>query len=141
MTHHQIQLVQESWDKVKPIASIAGHLFYEKLFTAAPQVRHLFKADISTQADKLVHMLGYIVAKLSRLEELLPEVRRLAMNHNKYGAQPAHYEVVGECLIATLRDGLNGHWNPELEDAWMVAYATLKNVMITAQDEELRAAS
>lgn len=135
MTKEQIQLVQQSWSKVLPIAKEAGLLFYEKLFAMAPGVLHLFKTDVSEQANKLVMMLGYIVAKLPKMDELLPEVQRLGEKHAAYGAEPAHYEVVGQCLVATLKEGLKEAWTPEVQDAWITAYNTLKNVMIVAQSE------
>jgi hemoglobin-like flavoprotein len=136
MTHQQINLVQQSWSQVLPVAKQAGLLFYSKLFEAAPGVRHLFKPDISEQANKLVTILGYVVSKLNRMDELLPEVQKLGARHNSYGTQPAHYEVVGQCLIATLKEGLGNSWTPEVQDAWVTAYNTLKNVMIVAQEED-----
>lgn len=135
MTQEQIQLVQQSWKKVMPVAKQAGLIFYSKLFEAAPGVRHLFKEDITEQANKLVTILGYVVVKLNDLEALLPEVRRLGVRHNSYGTEPAHYEVVGQCLIATLKEGLGSEWTAEVQDAWVTAYNTLKNVMIVAQAE------
>ncbi len=137
MTQHQIELIRKSWALVTPMAYEAGNLFYQKLFTAAPGIRHLFKPDISTQANKLMQVLGYVVTKLNHMEELLPEVQKLGRRHNGYGAEPAHYEVVGQCLIATLKEGLGQHWNPEIQDAWITAYTTLKNVMIVAQQEAI----
>ena len=135
MTTHQIQLVQGSWETVKPIAKTAGMLFYSKLFEAAPQARSMFGANLEEQAGKLMSMLGYIVSKLNRLEELLDDVEKLAIRHNKYGAQPEHYAVVGQCLIATLREGLGAAWNDELQDAWIAAYTILSNTMIEAQQQ------
>jgi hemoglobin-like flavoprotein len=102
MTTRQIQLVQQSWETVKPIAQQAGELFYQKLFDKAPQVRHLFKEDISGQAGKLGYMLTYVVSRLDNLDTIVVDVQKLAVRHNKYGAEPAHYAVVGECLLATL---------------------------------------
>lgn len=138
MTKEQIQLVQQSWSKVLPIAKEAGLLFYEKLFAAAPGVRHLFKPDINEQAKKLVVMLGYIVSRLPQMDELLPEVQRLGEKHAAYGAEPAHYEAVGQCLVATLKEGLQEEWTPEVQNAWITAYNTLKNVMIVAQTSALK---
>lgn len=138
MTKEQIQLVQESWSKVLPIAKQAGLLFYQNLFEAAPGIRHLFKPDISEQANKLVTILGYVVSKLSHMEELLPQVQQLGERHNSYGTEPAHYEVVGQCLILTLKQGLGAEWTPEIQNAWITAYNTLKNVMIIAQAEKSR---
>lgn len=133
MTSRQIELVQQSWEQVKPIAKEAGLLFYQHLFTTAPQVRHLFKEDISEQSAKLMRMLTYIVSMLKRLDDIAPDIERLAMSHNKYGAKPEYYSVVGECLIKTLKDGLGSAWNEELENAWLAVYTTLKDAMINAQ--------
>src|SRR5215212_7818306 len=110
MTQQQVKLVQQSWSQVLPIAKQAGLLFYAKLFEMAPGVRHLFKPDISDQANKLVTILGYVVGKLNRMEELLPEVQKLGIRHNKYGAEPMHYEIVGQCLVATLKEGVGAAW-------------------------------
>jgi methyl-accepting chemotaxis protein len=136
MTQQQVQLVQQSWSRVLPIAQDAGLLFYAKLFEAAPGVRPLFKQDITEQANKLVTILGYVVSKLNRLDELLPDVQKLGIRHNAYGTEPAHYEMVGQCLVATLAEGLGDAWTPEVKDAWITAYNTLKNVMIVAQEED-----
>jgi hemoglobin-like flavoprotein len=135
VTHQQIELIRQSWSMVMPMAEQAGLLFYEKLFTAAPGIRHMFKPDINPQANKLIQVLGYVVSKLNKMDELLPEVKKLGERHNAYGAQPAHYEVVGQCLIATLKDGLGENWTPEIQDAWLTAFNAIKNVMIVAQEE------
>lgn len=133
MTEKQIQLVQQSWELVKPMARQAGLNFYENLFEAAPGIRHLFKADITEQAGKLVAMLGYVVAKLDRLDMILADVEKLGERHNSYGARPEHYDVVGNCLIQTLSEGLGDKWTNEIEEAWLLAFSAVKNAMITAQ--------
>ncbi len=46
MTPDQVTLVQESFKKVVPIAGKAADLFYDRLFTIAPEVRSLFPADL-----------------------------------------------------------------------------------------------
>jgi hemoglobin-like flavoprotein len=140
MTQQQVYLVQQSWEWVKPISKEAGFLFYEKLFTKAPGIRHLFKADITEQANKLVVMLGYVVVKLHRMEDIVSDVQQLAVRHNQYGAKPEHYDVVGECLIETLHEGLGAKWSSELQEAWLTAFTILKNVMIEAQQNQSAAA-
>ena len=140
MTTKQIQLVQESWQKVLPIAGQAGELFYGRLFEIAPQVRGMFKADISGQSKKLMGILAVVVSKLDKLETIIGEVKKLGARHNKYGVEPAHYQPVAEALLWTLEQGLGDAWNEELKDAWTAAYMTLAGAMIEAQKEELIAA-
>jgi hemoglobin-like flavoprotein len=130
MTERQIQIVQHSWALVKPVAEQAGMIFYEKLFVVAPGVRHMFKEDMQDQADKLTKMLSYVVMKLSVLDEIIAEVEALGKRHQHYGAEPAHYDVVGNCLVDTLKDGLAEHWHEELQEAWISAFMILKNAML-----------
>jgi hemoglobin-like flavoprotein len=139
ITNHQIQLIHQSWELVKPISKDAGLLFYEKLFAKAPGIRYLFKADITEQADKLMIMLNFVVSKLNRLDIIITDVQKLGQRHNQYGAKPEHYEVVGICLIETLRDGLGEHWNDELQQAWLTAFTILKTAMIEAQESQVAA--
>ena len=54
MTSKQIELVQTSWEAIKPLGKEAGEIFYRRLFEAAPQLRTMFKDDMSQQAAKLV---------------------------------------------------------------------------------------
>ncbi|MDW7691655.1 globin family protein [Flammeovirgaceae bacterium SG7u.111] len=135
MTESQIQLVKESWGKVVPIATQAGEMFYGRLFEAAPQVKPMFSSDTKAQAIKLTSMLTYVVNKLDKLDEILSEVQQLAVRHTKYGIEPAHYAVVGECLIWTLEQGLGDAWNDELKKAWVTAYTILSGAMIEAQNK------
>jgi hemoglobin-like flavoprotein len=133
MTEKQIQLVKESWSLVATNPDAAGALFYNRLFEVAPGVRHMFKGDLKEQSRKLTGMLAMIVSKLHKLDTLVDEIKMLAKRHDKYGARPEHYKVVGECLIWTLNRGLADHWNKETEESWVAAYTILSGAMIEGQ--------
>lgn len=137
MTTQQIQLVQQSWEKIKPAMQKTGESFYHKLFKAAPQIRHLFKEDVTEQAGRLGYMLTYVVSRLDKLDTAMEDVQKLAIRHNKYGAEPAHYTIVGECLLKTLEEELGDDWNKQVKKAWSVAYGILADAMIQAQEEAL----
>jgi hemoglobin-like flavoprotein len=130
MTPDQISLVQTSFAKVAPIADQAAQIFYDRLFEVAPQVRTLFPDDMTEQRRKLMATLSVVVNGLDKLDTILPAASALAKRHVNYGAQPAHYPVVGEALLWTLERGLGEAWNPELAAAWTSAYTTLSNFMI-----------
>lgn len=137
MTAQQIELVQQSWEKIKPASQAAGELFYKKLFEKAPQLRHLFANDVTEQAGRLTYMLTYVVSRLDKLDTILEDVQRLAERHNKYGAEPKHYMIVGECLLATLKEGLGENWNHDIMEAWASAYDIIATAMIQAQQDSL----
>ena len=132
MTPEQVRLVQESFAKVEPIAEDAAALFYDRLFTLDPSLRHMFKADMDEQGRKLMRMLGIVVRNLTRLESIMSAVTRLAEKHVEYGVKERHYDTVAEALLWTLEKGLGAHWNASVKDAWTAAYTTLAGAMIEA---------
>ena len=134
-TPHQIELIQESFAKVVPIADTAATLFYGRLFEIAPEVKPLFKGDMSLQGAKLMATLGLVVAGLNDLSKIVPAAESLARKHVAYGVKDAHYAPVGAALIWTLERGLGPDFTPETRDAWVEAYGILSSVMIAASAE------
>ena len=129
MTGEQITLVQDSFQKVVPIADAAAALFYGRLFDLDPQLEPLFKGDIVEQGRKLMQMIGTAVRSLDRLEQILPAVQALGARHVGYGVRDEHYETVGRALIWTLRKGLGDAFTPEVEAAWAEVYSALAGAM------------
>lgn len=132
MTPDQVELVQNSFRKVVPIADDAAALFYGRLFEIAPQVKPLFKADMTEQGRKLMTTLGVVVNGLKNLEAVLPAAKALAVKHLDYGVKAEHYAPVGEALIWTPGAGLKDEFTPETKAAWIAAYTALSGVMIEA---------
>src|SRR4051812_50124945 len=49
MTPRQVEIVQDNFKKVSPIAEVAAGLFYARLFELDPAPRKLFKGEAKTQ--------------------------------------------------------------------------------------------
>jgi nitric oxide dioxygenase len=130
MTPTQVKLVQDSFAKVAPISEQAAALFYGRLFEIAPEVKPLFKGDMTEQGRKLMGTLAVVVNGLGDLNAILPAASALAKRHVSYGVTPDHYAPVGAALLWTLERGLGPQWTPELAAAWAAAYATLSGFMI-----------
>ena len=47
------------------------------------------------QGKKLMAMLATVVQGLNDLDALMPAIRALAVRHNDYKVEPAHYDHVG----------------------------------------------
>lgn len=134
MDTKQIELVQASFEMVRPIADQAAETFYQRLFEIAPQYRSLFKHDMKKQGAMLMSTLGLAVGSLNNLEAILPAVRSLGQRHAGYGVTAEHYQPVAEAFLWTLEYYLGEGFTPELKDAWVVAYTTLAGVMIEASE-------
>ena len=130
-----ITLVQESFEKVKPIAPTATKIFYSKLFELDPNLKPLFPSGeeaMTAQGDKLMTMLSAAVAGLSNLDALIPVLKGLGKRHIDYKVEPSHYNTVGAALLDTLAVGLGDDFTPEVKEAWTSVYGTMATVMIDA---------
>ena len=132
VTPDQVKAIQDSFKLVAPISEQAAALFYGRLFEIAPNVKPLFRGDMTEQRRKLIASLAVVVRGLSDLPSVLPAASALAKRHIDYGAKPEHYPVVGEALLWTLARALGPRWTPEVASAWTAAYTTLSDFMIEA---------
>lgn len=129
MTENQKKLVQESFQKVVPIAETAAELFYAKLFELDPSLKSLFKGDMKAQGQKLMTMIGTAVKGLDDLDSLVPAVQELGVRHKGYQVKDAHYDTVGAALIDTLQKGLGDDFTDEVKEAWVAVYTILATTM------------
>jgi hemoglobin-like flavoprotein len=134
MDTRQIELVQASFELVRPIANQAGETFYQRLLEIAPQYRLLFKHDMKKQGAMLMSTLGLAVGSLNNLEAILPAVRSLGQRHADYSVYTQHYQLGGEVFLWTLEYYLGDAFTPELKEAWAAAYNTLVGAMIEASE-------
>jgi len=129
MNQTQIQLVQDSFEQVKPIAGVAADLFYDRLFELDADLRPLFKSDLGEQKHNLMTTLSFAVASLNRPDTILPAVRQLGARHVGYGVETHHYQTVGAALLWTLAQGLGEQFTPDVEEAWTAVYTLLAQTM------------
>jgi len=128
----QIRLVQDTFDKVRPISEEAAKLFYNRLFELDPSLKSLFKGDMKTQGKMLMQMLDYAVTGLDRLDTIILAIQDLGKRHAGYGVKDEYYKTVGEALLWTLEQGLGRDFTPDVKDAWAEAYKLLSDIMKSA---------
>ncbi|MGK3997161.1 globin domain-containing protein [Sorangium sp. So ce1024] len=137
ISQRTIDLVQRSWAKVMPISDAAAALFYDRLFTLDPSVRPLFKNDMNEQKKKLMQTLAVAVDGLNNLPKLVPVLQALGVRHHGYMVEDHHYDVVGEALLWTLREGLGDGFTRDVETAWTEVYGVIADVMKKAAAEHV----
>ena len=135
ITPAQIALVQSSFQHVLPIADVAGLLFYERIFTMAPEARALFGDDIALQASRTMAAVKTAVDGLDDLDQVAPYLVRLGARHVRYGVVPAHFDLVGGALLWTLEQGLGEAFTPEVHDAWAAAFGIIAAAMLTGMEQ------
>jgi nitric oxide dioxygenase len=131
----EVETLEESFDLVAPQGDELMRTFYDRLFEAAPAVKPLFaNVDMERQREALLNMLVVLRESLRDLDDIVPDLEDLGARHAEYGAQPAHYPVVGEVLIGAMADVAGDKWKPEYSAAWQEAYGVVQNVMLAGAD-------
>jgi hemoglobin-like flavoprotein len=104
--------------------------FYERLFHLAPAARALFQEDIGMQREKFAQTLATVIAYLDDPQALAPELRRLGARHVSYGAEAAHYALVGEALLDTLAMAAPDGLDRRARTAWQRLYSWIASEML-----------
>lgn len=136
MKESDVILIKRSWRIFREMdPAVIGDAFYSKLFSYNHSLRKMFPRNMSQQYQKLMDMINTIIARLDRLDELNDEISAMARRHVQYGVRPAHYKLVGNALLWTLKQGLGHDWTPDVENAWSKCYALLSGAMILASEK------
>jgi hemoglobin-like flavoprotein len=126
-----LQALEESFDAVAPKGDELMDEFYGRLFEAAPAVKPLFAGtDMRRQKAIVLATLVLVRKALRDLDSIVPRLRELGARHVAYGAEPEHYPVVAEVLIASIAAVAGDAWKPEYESAWAGALGLVASVMI-----------
>jgi hemoglobin-like flavoprotein len=126
-----LEALETSFDLVAPRGDELMDTFYARLFAAAPAVRPLFAhTDLRRQKAMLLAALVLLRKSLRDLDAVVPKLRELGARHVAYGAEPAHYPVVGEVLIASMAEVAGDAWRLEYARAWGAAFDVVAGVML-----------
>lgn len=136
MTPVQIGHIRQSFALVEPIAPQAAAIFYDNLFAADPQLRHLFQGNMAQQGERLMTMIGAAVGLLERPDALVPVLRKLGARHVNYGVRDEHYATVGAALLKTLKQGLGQAYTNDVHAAWVALYQVVSQTMMDAARSE-----
>lgn len=132
MTPDDIKLIQVSWAKVKPISETAAELFYGKLFELDPEVKSMFKGNMTEQGRKLMAILNTAVNALNNVEAIVPALQVMGRRHVDYGVKDEDYDTVGEALVWALSEGLKGDFTEDTKTAWIAVYTLVADTMKAA---------
>jgi hemoglobin-like flavoprotein len=126
-----LEALETSFDLVAPRGDELMDEFYRRLFETAPAVIPLFAGtDLQRQKAMLLGTLVLLRKSLRDLDSIVPKLRELGARYVAYGAEPAHYPVVGAVLIASMATIAGPAWRPEHERAWNAAFTVVAGAML-----------
>lgn len=131
-----VELLEQSFERVKPRADEFATSFYENLFTDNPEAKPLFaNTDMAKQKKMLIASLVLVVDNLRKPDVLTKTLKDLGARHVKYGTLSEHYPLVGGAILKTFESYLGSDWTPEVKQAWVDAYGAITDLMLAGAKE------
>ncbi|SHM63761.1 nitric oxide dioxygenase [Cyclobacterium lianum] len=107
--------------------------FYKRMFQHHPELKNVFNMGNQKngkQQQALAMALLAYAEHISRPEVLLPDLHRIGHKHVSLDIRPEHYPIVGNHLLAAIKEVLGDSATADIIDAWEAAYYQLAELMI-----------
>ncbi|KEF61487.1 nitric oxide dioxygenase [Exophiala aquamarina CBS 119918] len=107
--------------------------FYKRMLSHHPELRNIFNAahqGTGTQPAALAHAVWAYAENIDNLGALTTAVSRIGHKHASLGITPDQYPIVGENLLASLKEVLGDAITEPIVDAWGAAYQQLADIFI-----------
>lgn len=138
-------LSQKTIDIIKstvPVLEVHGTtittVFYKNLFEAHPELLNIFNhtnQKKGRQQNALANTVLAAAKYIDQLETILPAVKQIAQKHRSLVVKPEHYPIVGEYLLAAIKEVLGDAATDEIIHAWGEAYGVIASVFINIEKE------
>lgn len=112
--------------------------FYKRMFSHNPEVAVFFNPAHQKSGSQQKALAGAIcayAANIDNLGALAGAVELIAQKHASLQIKPEHYSIVGENLLASIREVLGAAATDDIINAWAEAYNFLAAVMIKRETQ------
>lgn len=115
--------------------------FYNRMFAHSPEVLPYFNPANQTagkQQAALASAICAYAANIDNLGALKEAVELIAQKHASLQIKAEHYPIVGDNLLASIREVLGGAATDEIIAAWSEAYGFLADILINREAQIYR---
>lgn len=115
--------------------------FYQRMFSHNPEVGPFFNPANQAEGTQQRALAGAIcayAANIDNLEVLGGAVELIANKHASLMVKPEHYPIVGENLLASIREVLGDGATDQVIDAWAEAYGFLTDILVGREQQLYR---
>ncbi|SEM72660.1 nitric oxide dioxygenase [Mesobacillus persicus] len=116
---------------------ITSH-FYQRMFSNHPELLNIFNHANQRQGRQqtaLANVVYAAAANIDNLGAIIPVVKQIGEKHRALGILPEHYPIVGENLLAAIKEVLGDAATDEIIDAWAEAYGVIADAFIGIEAE------
>ncbi|WP_044642556.1 NO-inducible flavohemoprotein [Risungbinella massiliensis] len=138
LSEKTIQIIKSTVPVLEIHGTAITTRFYQMLFANHPELLNIFNHANQKQGRQQTALANavYAAAKnIDKLESILPVVKQIAHKHRSLGIKPEHYPIVGENLLAAIKDVLGSAATVEILQAWEEAYGVIADAFIDVEAE------
>lgn len=133
------QLVKATAPVLKEHGVALTRHFYARMFKHNPELKQVFNQGHQQSGSQQLALAMAVAAYAEHIDNpsvLTPVLTRVAHKHVSLGIRAEHYPIVGQHLLASIREVLGDAANDALIHAWAAAYGQLTELML-AQESSL----
>jgi hemoglobin-like flavoprotein len=126
MTSSHAQLIVSCLELVADRSDDLAPEVYRRFFAQFPEAEDLFGIDTADFVkggmivSLLQELMGYAEGAIYK-----ENIRRWISDHKAYGVTLPMYQVMFDCLLATIQDVIGEQWTEPMEAAWRAQYGLL----------------
>ena len=127
LSEESINVVQQSYPKIKGSLNQIMEKLYTYLFKKYPEMKDMFEQDINELAKQQAELFGAFVENIENLEKIEDLLDRVVKKHVEKKVQPNHYKAFGEAFIKALTNTCKLTYAER--EAWKDIYEYLSNIL------------
>ncbi|WP_428908578.1 NO-inducible flavohemoprotein [Niallia sp. Krafla_26] len=112
--------------------------FYQLMFSKHPELLNIFNHANQKQGRQQTALANTVYAAAANIDNLgaiIPVVKQIGTKHRALGVLPEHYPIVGENLLAAIKDVLGDEATDDIINAWVEAYGVIADAFIGIEQE------
>nr|1GDI_A Chain A, LEGHEMOGLOBIN (CARBONMONOXY) [Lupinus luteus]1GDJ_A Chain A, LEGHEMOGLOBIN (DEOXY) [Lupinus luteus]1GDK_A Chain A, LEGHEMOGLOBIN (ISOQUINOLINE MET) [Lupinus luteus]1GDL_A Chain A, LEGHEMOGLOBIN (NITROGEN MONOXY) [Lupinus luteus]1LH1_A Chain A, Leghemoglobin (aceto Met) [Lupinus luteus]1LH2_A Chain A, Leghemoglobin (aquo Met) [Lupinus luteus]1LH3_A Chain A, Leghemoglobin (cyano Met) [Lupinus luteus]1LH5_A Chain A, Leghemoglobin (fluoro Met) [Lupinus luteus]1LH6_A Chain A, Leghemo len=149
LTESQAALVKSSWEEFNANIPKHTHRFFILVLEIAPAAKDLFSflkgtsevpqnnPELQAHAGKVFKLVYEAAIQLEVTGVVVTDatLKNLGSVHVSKGVADAHFPVVKEAILKTIKEVVGAKWSEELNSAWTIAYDELAIVIKKEMDD------
>ncbi|MCK5895264.1 MAG: NO-inducible flavohemoprotein [Cocleimonas sp.] len=138
LTPETTKIIKATTPAVAANAEAITQHFYPLMFRDYPEVKSFFnqshQGDSLAQPRALANALVAYATHIDDLGVLAPAVEKIVQKHVSLDIQADQYNIIGTCLLQSIKAVLGDAATEEVITAWGEAYWQLANILIDAEE-------
>ena len=138
LSQNTIEIIKSTVPVLKEHGVEITTTFYKNMFANHEEIKGMFnmaKQESGEQPKALAMTILAAAQNIDNLEAILPAVKKIGKSHVNTNVKPEHYPIIGQNLLAAIKEVLGDAATDEVINAWEEAYGVIAKVFIDIEKD------